>query len=560
MTLAGSEVDSRRFDVRLQMMWTRLLSIVEEQAQVLIHTAFSPITRECGDISAGIFDTEGRMLAQSVTGTPGHVNTMAVAVNHMRAAFPSEAMVPGDVFVMNDPWLATGHLNDVLLVSPIFVREQLIAFTSCTSHLYDLGGVGMGPNGRDVFDEGLFIPPMKLLSAGVLNKDLMTLIKANSRSPIANEGDLYALLACCEVGERRLNEMMHEFEVGRLEELGGYILTTSEQASRAAIREVPEGTYRNEMRVDGYESEVVLKAALTVQGGQIDLDFSGSSPCSRFGINVPINYTAAYSIFALRCVIGQSVPNNAGSLIPFRVTADERSILSAPRPAPVAMRHSIGHFVADVALGCLADALPDRIPAESASCMWDIPIRNGDLADEANGLTGFAIELTHNGGTGAAPRRDGLSATAFPNGVWGSQAEVTESTVPVRILRRELRRDSGGAGRYRGGLGQIIELESSEDAAILLFCSVDRIEHPARGRAGGQDGAPGEIVLGSGQVLPGKGEHVIPAGDRLIFRTPGGGGYGNPREREPDLIWDDVLDGLVSKDSAMEDYGAAAEG
>lgn len=183
MSLAPSQRDVARFDVRLQMMWTRLLSIVEEQAQVLIHTAFSPITRECGDISAGVFDTDGRMLAQSVTGTPGHVNTMAVAVHHMMAAFPSDTMSEGDVFVMNDPWLATGHLNDVLLVAPIFLDGDLIAFTSCTSHLYDLGGVGMGPNGRDVFDEGLFIPPMKLLRAGVLNEDLMTLIKANSRSP-----------------------------------------------------------------------------------------------------------------------------------------------------------------------------------------------------------------------------------------------------------------------------------------------------------------------------------------------------------------------------------------
>lgn len=367
------------------------------------------------------------------------------------------------------------------------------------------------------------------------------------------------MLACCEVGERRLNEMMNEFAISRLDELGAHILTTSEEASRAAIREVPEGTYRNEMRVDGYETEVVLKAQLTVEDGNIHLDFSGSSPCSRFGINVPINYTAAYSVFALRCVIGYSIPNNAGSLLPFRVTADEGSILNAPRPAPVAMRHSIGHFVADAALGCLAEALPDRIPAESSSCMWDIPIRNGDLAGEANGATGFAIELTHNGGTGADPQRDGLSATAFPNGVWGSQVEVTESTVPVRILRRELRPDSGGAGRHRGGLGQIIELESSENAAILLFSSVDRVEHPAGGRAGGHSGAAGEILLGSGRALPGKGEHVIPAGDRLIFRTPGGGGYGDPRERAPKLLRDDVLDGLVSKVSAMEDYGVPAD-
>lgn len=555
MTTPARRAGATAHNVQLQMMWTRLLSVVEEQAQALIHTAFSPITRECGDISAGMFDRDGRMLAQSVTGTPGHVNTMASAVGHMLKEFPAAGMRPGDVYVMNDPWLATGHLNDVLLMEPIFYAENLVAFTSCTSHLYDLGGVGMGPNGRDVFDEGLFIPPMKLLSDGELNTTLMSLVKANSRSPIANEGDLYALLGCCAVGRRRLIEMMREFEVDDVVDLAGHIVESSERASIAAVHEVPEGSYHNEMAVDGYEDEVVLRATLTARDGTIELDFSGTSPCSRYGINVPINYTAAYSVFALRCVIGGAIPNNYGSLSPFRVSAPEGSILNAPRPAPVAMRHTIGHFVADLALGCLADVLPDRIPAESSSCMWDIPIRNGELANDGNEVHGFAIELTHNGGTGAAHDRDGLSATAFPNGVWGSQVEVTESMVPVRVLRRELRPDSGGAGRRRGGLGQIIELESSEEASILLFASVDRVEHAARGRNGGHDGAPGEIVLGSGKVLPAKGEHIVPAGDRLVFRTPGGGGYGDPTERDRALVAEDVRNGLVSAGAASAEYG-----
>jgi N-methylhydantoinase B len=349
--------------------------------------------------------------------------------------------------------------------------------------------------------------------------------------------------------------MLNEFDVDQLDDLSRHILESSESASASAVRQVPEGVYRNEMRVDGYEEEVVLRASVTIHDGFADLDFSGTSGCSRFGINVPLNYTAAYSVFALRCVIGGTIPNNAGSLARFRVSAPEGSILNAPRPAPVAMRHTIGHFVADLALGCLVDALPDTIPAESSSCMWDIPIRNGQLAREGNGVRGFAIELTHNGGTGAAPVRDGLSATAFPNGVWGSQVEVTESIVPVRILRRELRTDSGGAGRFRGGLGQVIELESSENAPILLFSSVDRVEHPARGRGGGHNGARGEIVLGSGLALPAKGEHIVPAGDRLIFRTPGGGGYGEPLERDRNLVYEDVLNGLVSARCASEEYG-----
>ena len=542
-----------------EVMWTRLQAVVEEQAQVLIRTAFSPIVRECGDISAGIFDTAGRMLAQAVTGTPGHINTMAASVGLMLDHFPLSAMRPGDVYATNDPWVASGHLNDVLLVAPIFDGERPVALTACTSHLYDLGGLGMGPNGSDVHDEGLFIPPMKLVDRGEVSDLLVRILKANSRSPESNEGDLYALIACCDAGGRRLLEMMREFGLSDLDALGAWIIDTSGAAARAAIAEVPDGVYRNEMRLDGYDFEIVLNAAMTVSGDAIVTDFAGSSSCSRHGINVPLNYAAAYSVFGIRCAVGPTIPNNAGSLAPFRVTAPEGCIVNAPFPAPVAMRHAIGQLMPDLVLGCLHQALPGRVPAEGASCMWDIPIRSAALSRLDGNATAFATELTHNGGTGARSGADGLSATAYPSGVWGSQVEITEHIAPVRIRRRELIPDSGGAGRQRGGLGQIIELESSEGRPITLFTSVERTRHPARGRDGGAHGRLGRISLRSGRSLTGKGEHVIPEGDRLVFETPGGGGYGNPLEREAADVASDIARGLISREAAERQYGVVLD-
>lgn len=542
-------------EIELQVMWNRLEAVVEEQAQALIRTAFSPIVRECGDISAGIFDVQGRMLAQAVTGTPGHVNTMAEGARHFLAAFPAETMRPGDIYCTNDPWLATGHLNDLLLLGPIFHRGVLVGLVSCTSHLYDLGGLGMGPDGSDVYDEGLFIPMARLVDQGTINHLLLDMIKANSRAPISNEGDVYALISCCEVGAARLGEMMSEFGLEQLDELSEYICQTSHAATLESIAALPAGVYTNSMVVDGYESEVDLRVALTIDARGMVADFTGTSPCSRKGVNVPINYTAAYTTFGLRCIVGRGIPNNAGSLAPFRVSAPPGTILSAPPPAPVAMRHIIGHLTSDLVIGCLDQALPGVVPAESCSVMWDIPLRNGSLVLPGDGRTAFAIELTHHGGMGARPDKDGLSATAFPSGVWGSQVEITESVVPVRIVRRELRADTGGPGRFRGGLGQVIELESTENAPLAFFAAVDRIEHPARGRHGGRPGACGRLTLSSGRELAGKGEQTIPAGERLIFETPGGGGYGEPSDRPAEQVAADIRAGWLTREAALADYG-----
>ena len=542
-------------NTRLQVMWNRLLAVVEEQGQALIRAAFSPIVRECGDISAGIFDLQGRMLAQAVTGTPGHINTMAEAVKTLRGRFHLQDMKPGDIYLTNDPWIASGHLNDFLLMMPVFFKGHVVGFTACTSHLVDLGGQGMGPEGADIFDEGLRIPPCRLMDAGKLNTLLMDIVKANSREPVANEGDIYALIACCETGAKRLADMMAEFDIDHLGDLADYIIDTSYRGTVEAIANLPKGTWNNVLRVDGYEREIELHAALTIASDHVLLDFEGTSGLSAKGINVPLNYAAAYSVFALRCIIGPDIPNNAGSLAPFRVTGPENCILNARPPAPVAMRHTLGQMTPDLVYGCLSQALPDIVPAEGASCMYDLPLRHAPEA-ASRGHEQFALELVFSGGTGARPGLDGLSATAFPSGVWGSQVETTEAVAPVLITRRELRTDSGGPGRMRGGLGQHIEMRSLKGEDIMLFLSVERVANPARGRFGGESGAPGRIRIGrNGPDLPGKGEIRVKAGETLVFETPGGGGFGNPRDRSHEDVRRDLEDGLISPKAARDVYG-----
>jgi len=542
---------------QLQVIWNRLLALVEEQGQTLIRAAFSPIVRECGDISAGIFDAKGRMLAQAVTGTPGHINTMAEAVQHLRARFPTQDMRPGDIYMTNNPWLASGHLNDFLLMMPVFKERRVIGFTSCTSHLVDLGGTGMGPEGSDIFDEGLLIPPCKLVDGGQVNSLLMEIVRANSREPIANEGDIYALIACCEAGSERLVGMMEDYGLDTLDTIANYIIDTSRKGTLQAILDVPNGVYRNEMLLDGYEAEIALRASLTVTSGSLALDFDGTSGCSSKGINVPLNYATAYSVFAMRCIIGADIPNNAGSLEPFTVTGPPGCILNAQFPAPVAMRHTLGQMTPDLVFGCLHQALPDRIPAEGASCMYDLPLRH--TADCArDGGQRFAVELVHNGGTGARPYSDGLSATAYPSGVFGSQVEMTEAAAPVTVWRRELITDSGGAGQHRGGLGQRIEMTSAIAEPFLVFLSVERLKNPAAGRAGGECGAPGRIeISGRDGAIGGRGEARIEPGERLIFETPGGGGFGDPATRAPETLAKDIEQGLVSSAAAARVYGKA---
>jgi len=412
----------------------------------------------------------------------------------------------------------------------------------------------MGPEGSDIYDEGLLIPPCTLVAEGELNELLLDIIRANSREPVANEGDIYALIACCEAGGSRLVSMMAEYGLDSLDTLANYIIDTSRAGTLQAIAELPAGTYHNTLTVDGHNNELQLQSALTIDAKGISVDFTGTSGCVDKGINVPLNYATAYTVFGLRCLIGSDIPNNAGSLELFKVTGPAGCILNAQRPAPVAMRHTLGQMTPDLVLGCLHQAMPDKVPAEGASCMYDLPLRHTADASISGGRQ-FAVELVHNGGTGARPHADGLSATAYPSGVFGSQVEITESVAPVVVWKRELIANSGGAGQYRGGLGQRIEMSSSIDEPFLVFLSLERIKNAARGRNGGMSGAPGRVqVAGRAEDISGKCVLRVEPGERLLFDTPGGGGFGPPLLRSKTLLQRDVATGLVTEDAANSFY------
>ena len=531
-------------NIQNQVMWNRLLSVVEEQGQTLVRTAFSPIVRECGDISAGVFDLEGRMMAQAVTGTPGHVNSMAESVKHFINHFPLNTMFEGDIFITNDPWMGTGHLNDFVLTTPCFKDNKIVGLFSCTSHLTDIGGLGVGPDATDIHMEGLYIPMLKLADKGVMNKTLLKLIGQNTRQPVETEGDVYSLAACNDIGCKRLVEMMKEFKIDDLKKLSDFIYDKSLSAVENEIKKIPNGVYKNSMMIDGFEKDIKLEAKLKVSDNFISVDYTGTSDKSKFGINVPLSYTKAYTCFGLSCLVSAEIPNNAGSLKPFEIDAPIGSILNAPYPAAVCARHIIGQMLPDVVFGCLEKALPDKVPAEGASCLWNITFRGKtDRGPNNNSL--FAVTAVVNGGTGARPNKDGLSATAYPSGVRGTPVEINEAVAPLLFLKKEYNPGSGGKGKFNGGLGQVIEIKSAIDEDMDLLASFDRIKFPARGRSHGENGNAGQVSIKNKRKLNGKGTQVIKAGEILQIFTPGGGGLGGYSDRDKKLIETDIENELL---------------
>ena len=541
-------------NIDYQIMWNRLIAVVEEQATTLIRTAFSTSVREAGDLSAGLFDRQARMIAQAVTGTPGHVNAMAESVGHFAREIGAQNIYEGDVYITNDPWMGTGHLHDITMVTPVFRKGIHIGYFACTAHVVDVGGRGFGPDAGEVYEEGLLIPISKFAERGVVNEFLVKMVRANVRTPDQTVGDMYSLAACNEAGNRRLQAMLDEFDLDDIDGLSDYIIEASRRATREAIAGVPDGTYRNQMRVDGYDAPVDMHVRLDVSGDRVVADFDGTSGMSKLGVNVPEVYTRAYACYALKCSIAPEVPNNTGSLEPFEITAPEGSILAARRPAPVSVRHVIGHLVPDVVLGALHQALPGVVPAEGASALWNIQISARPLDADSN-LPSAEVLMFNSGGTGARPALDGLSATAFPSGVSTMSVEATEHVGPIVVWRKELREGSGGAGASRGGLGQVIEIEARDGYQFFFNAMFDRIDNPARGREGGARGAAGGVALSDGTKLRGKGRQKVEPGERLVLTLPGGGGYGSPMERERAKVRGDLAAGYITADQARTVYG-----
>lgn len=540
-----------------QVMWNRLISVVEEQAQALVRTAFSTSVREAGDLSAGVYDTEGRMLAQAVTGTPGHVNAMADAVAHFIRRIGRDNIFEGDVYITNDPWEGTGHLHDITVVSPSFHCGNLVGFFGCTAHIVDIGGRGFGADAASIYEEGLYIPIMKMIERGKVDATLIKIVRGNVREPDQLVGDLYALATCNEIGHRRLIDMMDEFGLSDLTSIAAFILENSRIATLERIAALPRATAEGAMTIDGYSKPIDLKVKLDIQENRIVCDFAGSSGVDKKGINVPHVYTKAYACYALKCAIAPEIPNNAASLAPFEISAPENTILNAPHPAPVALRHIIGHMIPDTVYDALDKILPETVPAEGAGSLCNFQVSLRPRTDETPPEHAVRAEVLafNSGGSGARPTADGMNATAFPSGVMTMPIEATEHTGPVIIWRKELRPDSGGAGKYRGGLGQYMEVGAVEGHEFDFSAMFDRVNHPARGRQGGQNGAPTTIGQDDGAPMKGKGKQFVPHGHRVLLAFPGGAGYGDPSERLPEMVRRDLALGYISPQSAISDYG-----
>jgi len=544
-----------------QVMWNRLISIVEEQAQALVRTAFSTSVREAGDLSAGVYDTHGQMLAQAVTGTPGHVNAMADAVAHFIRRIGRQNMFEGDVYITNDPWEGTGHLHDITMVTPSFHQGVLVGFFACTAHIVDIGGRGFGADAQSVYEEGLYIPIMKFAERGDVDGTLIKIIRGNVREPDQLIGDIYALATCNEIGHRRLIDMMVEFDLATLDDIARFILDHSREATLERINALQKTEATGEMTVDGFDTPITLKVKISIEDDKIISDFTGTSGVDPKGINCPLVYTKAYACYALKVAIAPEIPNNAASLAPFEIIAEENTIVHALHPAPVALRHIVGHFVPDTVFDAFDKIVPGLVPAEGAGCLcnFQMSVRPRTDAPAPSHARRSEVLTFNSGGSGARPNHDGLNATAFPSGVMTMPIEATENAGPVIIWRKELRPDSGGAGKTRGGLGQFMEVGALEGHEFDLQAMFDRGAHPARGRRGGQAGAPTTIAQDDGSPMRVKGKQFVPHGRKVMMAFPGGAGYGNPADRDPDLVKRDLARGYISAQSAAEDYGLSQD-
>jgi N-methylhydantoinase B len=540
----------------LETFWSRLISTVDQQAAALIRTSFTPSVAECGDLSACVFDPRGFMLAQAVTGTPGHINSMARCIGHVLREYPADALEPGDVIITNDPWLTSGHHYDITIITPVFQGQKLVAFFGNICHTADIGGRPYGPDAIDSYEEGLDIPILKLFQAGKPNNDLFRIIRSNVRAPEEVIGDLYSQVAGDAVGAQRLLEFMDEYHLDSIVPLADELIARSERAMRDSIAALPDGVYRYQTLTDGFDAPILLALTITIAGDHITADYTGTSPEVKEAINVVMNYTEAYTTFGLKCALAPDVPNNEGSFRAVHVTAPEGSVLNCRHPAPTAARHLLGHFIPGMVLGALAPIVPDFAMAEGMAGLWSTNVHGYDAHGNRFSLLSFL-----SGGTGARRHLDGLNSTAFPSGVAGIPTEVFENRSPLVILERELRQDSGGPGRQRGGLGQRIVysgMRLTEPYRLSPF--TDRVHNPAPGLEGGQPGAPGQFELVDGTPLHPKRTVLLPPAAQLVLGLPGGGGFGPSSDRDPQLVAEDVLDGLVSPDGAADSYAVVLLG
>jgi N-methylhydantoinase B len=539
--------------VSLGIMWDRLIAITNEVVRALVRTSFSTNVRESYDLSVMLFDAQARLIAQGDYSAPSFTGTGPPTARHMLAKYPPETLRPGDVICTNDPWLGTGHLYDITVMRPIFRGDNLVGYSASVTHLPDIGGLGFSATAREVYEEGLRLPICKLVSEGVPNHELLDLIATNVRVPEQTLGDLHANIACNEVGNRLLVEFMDEYRIDDLRPIADAIVENSENAMRRKIREMPDGTYENSFQIEAQEEPLTLACRIDVKDETIAVDFAGTSPTIRMGINVPLTYSTAYVTYALKCVTVPHMPNNMGFVLPIRVSGPENCILNAQPPFPTGGRHVVGHYVAWLIFGALEKVVPEEVQAESG--MLTLMNVQGTHRD-GRGVSSIYFA---SGGFGALAGTDGASTTPSPTNMTGTPVEVWENLTSTTIEKKALLTDSGGAGKARGGLGQEIVFRNDSGHDLTISCFGGRTEYPARGMWGGGPGALRQYRLNGEPVHP-KGRYILGPGDVIALIEPGGGGFGDPRERDPGKVLQDVLEGAVSQEAAARDYGVVVSG
>ena len=510
--------------VELQILWSNLIGIVSEQARALQRIAFSPIVREAGDLANGLFDEKARMVAQAVTGTPGHINSLAAAARNLLENCDRDSLKPGDVLITNDPWMSAGHFFDITVLSPIFRGERIIGYAGSTIHHADIGGYGIGSGARDIHEEGLWIPTMKLYEAGKPNETLFQIIRRNVRTPDALMGDLGAQVSSGIIASDRLNALCDRYGLDDIADLSEEIIDRSEKATRDAIRKLPGGTYHGASTFDVPGGQTItLKTAVTVdaEAGEIVVDFDGSSPPSSMGINVVPAYTHAYATFAVRSSLNPDLPNNAGSLAPIRLKLPEECVVNAKYPSPVNARHVVGMYVPFPILKALAQVIPDSVVAEGSGAVWTVQIQGKDK----EGRPFTSSMFNYSGGMGARASKPGISAVCYPTGVSAVLVEVLEATYPIAFTCKELEHGSGGAGRQPGGDGQRIGYRMRTGRSWLLNTIPSRLKSGPEGLLGGCDGKPGVFQI-NGESVEDTRKREMQPDDEVFMITPGGGGYG----------------------------------
>ncbi len=534
---------SRFSALQVGVIWRRLSALMDETAQTFVRMSFSSVVRDNWDLAVSVMDSQGRLFAQSSRSVPSFIGTMPRTLEVMLKRFPKGSLQPGDVLVSNDGHTGTGHLNDITMVCPVFRGPRLVAFVGSIFHSVDIGGAP-SIDARDSYAEGLTIPVAKIVRAGVENEDVVAFLTENLRAPDETLGDIRAQFAAYELCIARLLKMLDDERIDDLDEFVSEILARSEASMRRAIEAIPNGSYGDSMQVDGFESPLRIECEIRVSGDSLVVDFAGSSPQVDRPINSVLNFTTAYSNYAIKCALDPMTPNNDGCFRPVRITAPEGSLLNPRRPAPVWGRHLTGHYLPAVIFSALAPQLPDRVIADCGSPIWNVYF----AGQHASGRR-FVKMFFMNGGHGARPREDGPSCLSFPSNIATVSVEQFENSVPLLIGEKSLIPDSGGAGKYRGGLAQRVSFRVTSASPIGMTIRHERVRFPPRGLLGGRPGRAGRDFV-NGKLVPAKAHIQLQPGDVATFETPGGGGLGAPTERDPALVQADLADGFVTAGGA----------